>query len=297
MAEELTWQLVMEVVLMTLAGNTRKKQATHVLLIEDSQRDADMVRIRLREASSDLEVSCVDRLSTGLAALAIEPPAVVLLDLNLPDSRGAETFRNFLNHASGVPVVVLSGTEDEDLALQAINQGVQDYLVKGTFDGKQLARSLRYAIERQALLPGLDISRIDPAIRTLEELERWGITQAVNKVGAFRAARLLGIGKTTVYRKLKLYQTIPPQRKSWGQSMELIAGANCVMQDKQKFELWKEYYGDLIRETEQAYIQGATQQEATRRVEHWLLAKYADRFYPRSSPYPTAAAINGNGPD
>jgi DNA-binding response OmpR family regulator len=282
---------------MTLAGNTRSKQPMHVLLIEDSQRDADMVRMRLREASSDLEVSCVDRLSTGLAALAIKPPAVVLLDLNLPDSRGAETFRNFLNHASGVPVVVLSGTEDEDLALRAINQGVQDYLVKGAFDGKQLARSLRYAIERQALLPGLDMSRIDPTIRTLQELERWRIIQAVNKVGAFKAARLLGIGKTTVYRKLKLYQTRPPQRKSRGQSIELIGGANCVMQDKQKFELWKEYYGDLIRETEQAYIQGATQQEATNRVERWLFAKYADKFYPRSSPCPAVPAASGNGPD
>jgi DNA-binding NtrC family response regulator len=192
-------------VLMTLAGNTVSKQPTHVLLIEDSQRDTDMVRMRLLEANSDLEVSCVEGLSTGLAALAIKPPAVVLLDLNLPDSQGAETIRNFLSHAPGVPVVVLSGTEDEDLALQAINQGVQDYLVKGTFDGKQLARSLRYAIERQALLPAFDMGRTEPAIRTLEELERWRIIQAVNKVGALEAARLLGIGKTTVYRKLKLY--------------------------------------------------------------------------------------------
>lgn len=284
-------------VLLTFAGNTLSKRATHVLLIEDSQRDTDMVRMRLLEANSDLQVSCVDRLSTGLAALAIKPPAVVLLDLNLPDSRGAETFRNFLNHASGVPVVVLSGTEDEGLALQAINQGVQDYLVKGTFDGKQLARSLRYAIERQALLPAFATGRTEPAIRTLEELERWRIIQAVNRVGALKAARLLGIGKTTVYRKLKLYETLPQKRKSRGQSIESIGRADCVMQDKQKFELWKEYYEDLIRETEQAYTQGATQQEANNRVEHWLFAKYADRFYPRSSLYPTVPAAKGEGPE
>jgi DNA-binding NtrC family response regulator len=282
---------------MTFAGNTLSKRHTHVLLIEDSQRDTDMIRMRLLEANSNLEVSCVDRLSTGLAALAIKSPAVVLLDLNLPDSRGAETFRNFLNHASGVPVVVLSGTEDEGLALQAINQGVQDYLVKGTFDGKQLARSLRYAIERQALLPAFAMSRTEPAIRTLQELERWRIIQAVNRVGALKAARLLGIGKTTVYRKLKLYETLPPRRKSRGQSIESIGGADCVMQDKQKFELWKEYYEDLIRETEQAYTQGATQQEANNRVEHWLFAKYADKFYPRSSPHPTVPTAKGEGPE
>src|ERR1700694_3910677 len=102
---------------MAPTGGTERSRPAHVFLIDDSQGDADLIRMRLLD--SDLEVSCVDRLSTGLAALAIKPPAVVLLDLNLPDSRGADTFRNFLNHASGVPVVVLSGTEDEDLALQA----------------------------------------------------------------------------------------------------------------------------------------------------------------------------------
>ena len=271
---------------MTLAGQTVSNQPTRVLLIEDRQEDADFVRMRLLEGNSDLEISCADRLSTGLAALAIKRPAVVLLDLNLPDSYGAETFRNVLNQAPGVPVVVLSGVEDQELALQALHLGVQDYLVKGALDGKQLARSLRYAIERQALLPAPDMIRAQPAIQPLRELERWKIIQAVNKVGALKAARLLGIGKTTVYRKLKLYQAPPPARKSRGQSMELIGGPGYVMQDKQKFELWKEYYGDMLRETEQAYTQGATQEEAKKRVEHWLVAKYADKFYPRSSQYP-----------
>jgi DNA-binding response OmpR family regulator len=125
-------------------------QPNHVLLIEDNQGDADLVRMRLIESNSDLQVSHADRLSTGLAALDVEPPAVVLLDLNLPDSRGAETFRNVLNKAPGVPVVVLSTLEDEALAAQAVHHGVHDYLVKGTFDGKQLARTLHYAIERHA---------------------------------------------------------------------------------------------------------------------------------------------------
>jgi len=120
------------------------------LLIEDNQADVDLVRMRLMEGNLDVEVSCADRLSTGLAALDVERPAVVLLDLNLPDSRGAETFRNVLNKASSVPVVVLSTLEDESLAVQAMHQGVQDYLVKGSFDGKQLTRALRYAIERHA---------------------------------------------------------------------------------------------------------------------------------------------------
>jgi len=274
---------------MTLAGETVSNQPTHVLLIEDSQRDADLIRLRLVESNSDVEVSCADRLSNGLAALAAKPPAVVLLDLNLPDSHGAQTFRNVLNQAPGVPVVVLSGMEDEELALEALHQGVQDYLVKGAFDGKQLERSLRYAIARQALLPAFNMNRTQPAIQPLEDLERWRIIQAVNKVGASKAARLLGIGKTTVYRKLKLYQALPPGGNWRRQSRELIGGPSYIMPGKQQFELWKEYYGDLLGETERAYTQGATQEEAKSRVEHWLVAKYADKFYPRSSQYPNAA--------
>ena len=135
------------------------KPNNHVLIIEDNPGDADLVRLRLVEGKPGLDVACVNRLSDGLESLAHEPPSVVLLDLNLPDSRGAETFRRVLNKAPGVPVVVLSGQDDEELALKAVHQGVQDYLVKGAFDSKQLARAMRYAVERQALITSLDMSR------------------------------------------------------------------------------------------------------------------------------------------
>ncbi len=131
----------------------------HILLIEDNQGDADLVRLRLVEAQSDISISCVDRLSTGLESMTQNPPAVVLLDLNLPDSRGAETFRSVLRKAPGVPVLILSGKDDEELAVKAVHQGVQDYLVKGTFDSKQLVRAISYAVERQGLLTSLDMSR------------------------------------------------------------------------------------------------------------------------------------------
>ncbi len=132
---------------------------SHVLLIEDNPGDADLVRLRLVEINSDLKVSCANRLSDGLASISRSTPSVVLLDLNLPDSHGAETFRRVLSKAPGVPVVVLSGYDDEDLALKAVHQGVQDYLVKGAFDSKQLGRAIRYAVERQALMTSLDASR------------------------------------------------------------------------------------------------------------------------------------------
>jgi len=131
----------------------------HVLLIEDNPGDADLVRLRLVEGKSPVEVNCVGRLSDGLATLSSQVPSVILLDLNLPDCHGAETFRRVLEHAPGVPIVVLSGQDDEALADKAVNQGVQDYLVKGDITAKHLERSIRYAVERQALLRALEITR------------------------------------------------------------------------------------------------------------------------------------------
>jgi signal transduction histidine kinase len=133
---------------------------THVLLIEDNPGDVDLVRLRLVEGNSDVDISCVNRLADGLASMAKEPPSVVLLDLNLPDSRGADTFRKVLEKAPGVPVVILSAQDDEVLAVKALHQGVQDYLVKGDITSSHLERAMRYAIERQALLRSLEMSRL-----------------------------------------------------------------------------------------------------------------------------------------
>src|SRR4029077_2127552 len=74
---------------------------------------------------------------------------VVLLDLNLDDSCGYETFHRVRQAARKAAILVLSGSDDEDLAIRTVREGAQDYLVKGTFDGRLLLRSIRYAIERK----------------------------------------------------------------------------------------------------------------------------------------------------
>jgi sigma-B regulation protein RsbU (phosphoserine phosphatase) len=137
-----------------------KKDQAHVLLIEDNPGDTDLVRLRLVENDPATSVRCVTRLADGLASMSEMPPSVVLLDLNLPDSRGADTFRKVLQHAPDVPVVILSGHDDEVLAAKALHQGVQDYLVKGDITSRHLERSMRYAIERQALTRSLEMSRV-----------------------------------------------------------------------------------------------------------------------------------------
>ena len=134
-------------------------EAARVLLVEDNPGDADLVRLRLVEGNPAVEVNCVPRLADALACLEVETPTLVLLDLNLPDSHGADTFRQIMKRAPNVPVVILSGQDDEALAVKAVHMGVQDYLVKGDITSKQLERALRYAIERQGVLRALEITR------------------------------------------------------------------------------------------------------------------------------------------
>ena len=135
------------------------KGHTNVLLIEDNCGDADLVRLRLTESQSTVQVNCVPRLSDALASLDVEMPTLVLLDLDLPDSHGADTFRSIMRKAPNVPVVILSGRDDEAMAIKAVQQGVQDYLVKGDITSKQLEHAVRYAVERQELLHTLEVTR------------------------------------------------------------------------------------------------------------------------------------------
>src|SRR5256885_5064185 len=118
----------------------------HVLLVEDSPIDAHLIRSILR--STSFQVTTVDRLSDGLAVLRSSPIDVILLDLNLPDSRGLQTLGTILEHARSNAIVVLTGNGDEQAALDAVALGAQDYLVKGTANGDTIVRSIRYAYER-----------------------------------------------------------------------------------------------------------------------------------------------------
>jgi len=126
------------------------EKALSVLLVEDNPADARLIEEILGEAadvSFDLEYA--GRLSKGIEHLASGDVDVILLDLSLPDSKGLDTFTRVHMEAPQVPIVVLSGVDDEALAIQAVREGAQDYLVKGMAHMDILARSIRYAVERK----------------------------------------------------------------------------------------------------------------------------------------------------
>ncbi|HEX7588095.1 MAG TPA: diguanylate cyclase, partial [Anaerolineae bacterium] len=128
------------------------EQPIQVLMIEDSRVAAALIRRLLQEVNAvSFNITHVERLTEGLEHLAAKAVDVVLLDLTLPDSSGLDTLKRVRDHAPEMPIVVLTGFEDETLAVQAVQAGAQDYLVKGQVDAHLLMRALRYAIERQRL--------------------------------------------------------------------------------------------------------------------------------------------------
>lgn len=123
-----------------------------VLLVEDNPADARLVAEALRPAAGDaFSVVWEPDMTGGLRALRAAPPAVILLDMGLPESSGLETLRRVRAAAPALPIVVLTGLGDRDTAFAAIASGAQDFLAKDALDGEALARSLRYAVERQRL--------------------------------------------------------------------------------------------------------------------------------------------------
>jgi two-component system, cell cycle response regulator len=130
-------------------------QRTRVLLVEDNDGDARLVRESLNDGlPGQFTVKLAESLKFALEVLRSAPDDVdvVLLDLSLPDSQGLETFRAVHALAPAVPVLVLSGMNDESVALKAVNEGAQDFLLKARVDGELLPRAIRYAMERHRLL-------------------------------------------------------------------------------------------------------------------------------------------------
>ena len=122
-----------------------------ILLIEDSLEDTIIIKEMLKETSIPLHLKNVDKLKSGFEKLFQEPFDVILLDLNLPDSWGFDTFIRTYDQAPELPIVILSGFDDEEVAIRAVREGAQDYLIKGEIDGRLLSRSIYYAIERKKI--------------------------------------------------------------------------------------------------------------------------------------------------
>jgi signal transduction histidine kinase len=155
------------------------EQIIKVLLVEDNEEHAELLRRLLVESNEPIfEVITVARLDEALDTLGRPGTQLVLLDLSLPDSEAFETFLRVQNRVPDLPIVVLTGTDDEALAVETVQYGAQDYLVKGRLDDRILVRSLRYAMERKKSQLELKRAR-DDLERRVEE--RTGELRSANE--------------------------------------------------------------------------------------------------------------------
>lgn len=172
--------------------------AANLLLIEDSAADAALLRAAIASTPyGPFALKWVTRLSGGLRELAAGGYDLVLLDPGLPDSQGLETLAAVRGAAPQTPIVLLTGYDDQDFAVQSLKEGAQDYLVKGEALGDQVPRAIRYAIERQR------------ASEMLAETEM-RLQMAVEASG-------IGI----------IEQDWPSQRMIWSKEMEKIVGVDA----------------------------------------------------------------------
>ena len=161
-------------------------EGIRVLLVEDNPGDARLFLELVREnGAGQMRLEHVDRLSMALERLDRDQFDVMLLDLSLPDERGIETLVRARARAPKVPIVVLTGLDDEGLAVKAVRAGAQDYLVKGRVDGDLLIRSMRYAAERGRAVEALE--RREEHYRSLIE-NSLDLVSIVNADGTIRYA-------------------------------------------------------------------------------------------------------------
>ncbi len=182
-----------------------------VLVVEDDLIFQKIIETYLRRSTAfRTSVILADRLADALALLAGEAIDVVLLDLTLPDSEGLSTLQRLQTHSPGVPVIVLTGLDDDEVAAEAVRSGAQDFIVKGGLNASILARSVRYAIERH---------KSETALRTSESRFRAVVDDQTELV-----CRYLGDGTLTFVNRAFQRYFAPADEELLGHSFFDLTG-------------------------------------------------------------------------
>jgi len=133
-------------------NNNSRKKPIRVLLIEDNPGDIRLIQEMIKDVGyNKFELIIKENLTDGIQSLSENEFQVILLDLSLPDSFGLDTFTRILDKAPETPIIILTGTDDQELAVEAVKSGAQDYLVKIMVNTTLLERSIYYAIERHRI--------------------------------------------------------------------------------------------------------------------------------------------------
>lgn len=202
------------------------KEKINILLVEDNPADARLLNVYLKASfSAEFSLSTTAYLSKAIALLNEPLFDIIILDLTLPDSSGLDTFKNMYKCSPDIPIIVLTGFEDESIGINAVKLGAQDFLVKGKVNGAELSRAINYSIERFKLVRELAENTKKLEDRTLE-LQR-------EKLKLSEAQKLAHIGswewdieRNIVSWSDELYELFGQEKKTFTATFE--GYLNCV---------------------------------------------------------------------
>lgn len=236
----------------------------HILIVEDNSCDATLLERSLRKSiGEELRAQTVQSLAAALEALATTSFDLVLLDLNLPDSTGLETFFEVERAAEEVSVVVLTGMEDPGSSLAAMRAGAEDYLVKGELEAESMARAIRRAVERRA-----SHERRREEERRLEESERARrlaemITDLASELD--EPVELLIHTSTHVSRRMRDLQRALKRWSDRAHDSSITREQRDWIENMTR-ELQRDFSEDLSLELEQAQQQSSDAARRTREI-------------------------------
>jgi len=162
-----------------------------ILLIEDNPGDVRLIKEMLNEmVTFDYHLITADTLLEGCDQIKKHNVILILLDLNLPDSTGKDTFDAVMQYADQIPVVLVSGLFNVELSLSLIKEGAQDYIVKNDLNSNMLSRTIEFAIERKKLL-----SQLKAKTRELEQLNSYFVNRELKIIELNQEIKKL-LGKT-----------------------------------------------------------------------------------------------------
>jgi CheY-like chemotaxis protein len=152
------------------------KSRLSILLVEDNAADAHLTKLNLEEASQKVDIFHAETFFDALDYINTKEIDLVLLDLSLPDSSGFKTLTRYMEKAAHIPVVVLTGINNEIIGNQAVKAGAQDFLVKGQFDSKLLGRVIRYSLQRASVILKLEetANNLSLTEKRYEEAQKMG---------------------------------------------------------------------------------------------------------------------------
>jgi ActR/RegA family two-component response regulator len=198
----------------------KEEKRKKILIVEDDEKFARVLSKQLTKNNYD--VAYAGSLAQSLDFVKKDKVELVLLDLGLPDSSGLLTYEKFSKEASDIPVVILTGLDDEKIAFEAVKKGAQDYLVKGEVDNRILMRSLNYAIERSKLLFRL---------RKLQELVLQSERIKVLVETAGGAAHEINQPLTSIFGMIELLQKDLANDAKAQEKLDFILNAACKIRD------------------------------------------------------------------